>query len=251
MKNRRRPDFFRYSGEYLLFKEPLKIYLDTGKKDQVLDMAFEWQGDERIAGQFDRLAEAMKGRELGDIAVCESDGLFPYAYFYYRRLVCELKDRFHIDAYQKSRDPLKLVCRCFGVYEEDIHELIGSGVEVLSIRDLGDHLKAGIGCGSCHPDLKDILEPLIPAPVVEAPAPQMSLWQKLDPQSLAKEAHTILRRWSDKKGEGQRLELRGSRPGGLLIGVVGEGPWTKETVFPALREEMDKELGPGLELIFI
>lgn len=251
MKNLRRPDFYRYSCDYELFGEPLKLYLDTGKRDQVLDLAFEWQGDEKIQNQFDQLGDLMKGRELGDIAIPDAKGGFPYAYFFYRRFVCELKDRFHIDAYQKNRDPLKLICRCFGVYEEDIHELIGRGVEVTSLRDLGDHLKAGIGCGSCHHDLKETLKPLISAPVEEAAPPQMSLWEKLDPQSLAKESHRLLKKWSESQGEGQSVELRGSRPGGLLLSLKGSGKWDKDNAGASLQEVFSKELGPGLDLVFV
>lgn len=248
MKNHRRPDFFRYSGEYNLLGHSLKLYLDTGKKDQVLDFAFEYGGESSIAQQFEDLAELMKGREFGDVAIPQTAGAFPYAYFFYRRLVCELKDRFHILAFQKNRDPLKLVCRCFGVYEEDIHELIGSGVEVNSLRDLGDHLRAGIGCGSCHPDLKEVLNPLLSAPVQESPMPQMALWEKLDPQGLAQEVHRILKKWTESEGEGQSLALKGTRPGGLLVSLDGQGKWTKENVKESVVATLAGELGAGLEV---
>ena len=246
-----RPDFWRHKGGYELLGKPLTFYLDTGKKDQVIDLMFEWDGPDNYAEQLSRFCESMLGREFGDIVPQTDEGM-PFAYLLYRKFVLEIKDSFHIHAYQKGRDPSDLLCRCFGVYGADIHELVGKGIEVNSIRDLGDHLKAGIGCGSCHHDLKETLAPLISAPVqADEPAPQMSLWEKLDPQSLARECHRVLKSWNETQGNGQILELKGAKPGSVLLGLKGEGTWSKETVIPEVKKLIDAELGPGLALIVL
>lgn len=251
LEKRGKPEFWRYKGEYSFQGKPLTFYLDTGKRDQVIDLRFEWDGPDSLASEFSTLCTQMTGREFGDIVPVKGEG-FPFAYFYYRKFVLELKDSFHIHAYQKGRDPQDLICRCFGVYGADIHELVGKGIEVNSIRDLGDHLKAGIGCGSCHHDLKEALAPLISAPVMEEEqAPQISLWEKLDPQSLAKECHRVLKKWNESHGQGQELELKGAKPGSVLLGLKGDGPWTKETVAIEIKKEINEELGPGLDLIIL
>ncbi|MCF8059504.1 MAG: (2Fe-2S)-binding protein [Bacteriovoracaceae bacterium] len=252
MKNRGRPSFWRYFGEFTLLDLPLKFYLDTGKNDQVIELTFEWDGPDEIAEQFSELASLIKGNELGDIPVFDTGGLFPYAYTFYRKFVLEIKDELHTFASLKGRNPEELICRCFGVYRADIHQLIGSGAEIQSIRDLGDHLQAGIGCGSCHHDLKEELTPLLSAPVLEEEAvPVMGLWEKLDPQGLARECHSILREWNSDHGAGQEVSLKGSRPGSVLVSIKGEGKWTKENIGKSLQEYLDKGLGEGLSLIII
>jgi bacterioferritin-associated ferredoxin len=212
---------------------------------------FEWNGEDSEAVQLSDLCQKMIGREFGDIQPVSTDK-FPFAFFFYRKFVTEIKGSFHIHAYQKGRDPQDLICRCFGVYGADIHELVGKGIEVNSIRDLGDHLKAGIGCGTCHHDLKETLAPLISAPVLEEEQPlEMSMWEKLDPQRLARECHRILKKWNESEGNGQSLELKGTKPGSVLLGLKGDGAWTKETVIPEIKKLVDAELGPGLALIVL
>jgi bacterioferritin-associated ferredoxin len=252
MQHRGRPSFWRYKGEYSLLNLPLTFYLDTGKNDQVMELTFEWDGPDEIAEQFSELASSIVGKEFGDIPIIDTHGKFPYAFTFYRKFTLEVKDTLHSFASQKKRDFKELICRCFGVYKSDIHELIGSGVEINSIRDLGDHLQAGIGCGSCHHDLREELTPLLSAPVEEdIPVPVMSMWEKLDPQGLAKECHNILRLWNKDHGEGQQVSLKGSRPGSVLVSIDGDGKWTKENIGKSLQQEIDKDLGPGLSLVII
>lgn len=246
-----KPDFWRYKGDYHFLGQPLTFYLDTGKRDQVIELMYEWEGEESLSTHLSDFCASMIGKEFGDIEPMTTSG-FPFAYYFYRKFICELKDSFHIHAYQKGRDPQDLICRCFGVYGADIHQLVGTGIEVKSVRDLGDHLKAGIGCGSCHHDLRQVLEPLIPAPVEEeAPAPEMSLWEKLDPQSLAKECHRLLGKWNDEHGGPQSLELKGAKPGSVLLDLKGQGSWTKESAISDIKKAFDAELGPGLAVIIL
>ena len=49
-----------------------------------------------------------------------------------------------------------MVCACFGVGETTIKDAIRKG-EAKSVDDIGRCLKAGTNCGSCIPELKQLL----------------------------------------------------------------------------------------------
>ena len=50
----------------------------------------------------------------------------------------------------------KLVCSCFNVREKSIEVAIAEGA--CSVEALGEKLKCGTNCGSCKPELKQILQ---------------------------------------------------------------------------------------------
>jgi len=56
---------------------------------------------------------------------------------------------------QGSREGGRQVCACFGVGEETILQAIQTGCR--SVADLGARLKAGTNCGSCIPEIKQLL----------------------------------------------------------------------------------------------
>jgi assimilatory nitrate reductase catalytic subunit len=55
------------------------------------------------------------------------------------------------------QDPGPTVCACFGVGAKTILRSIESG-EVTSLDDIGKALHAGTNCGSCKPELADLLQ---------------------------------------------------------------------------------------------
>ena len=50
----------------------------------------------------------------------------------------------------------KTVCSCFNVGETQIIELIKGG-KVKTVDDIGEQCKAGSNCGSCKPELSELL----------------------------------------------------------------------------------------------
>jgi ferredoxin-nitrate reductase len=58
----------------------------------------------------------------------------------------------------KKMEPVigKLVCSCNQVGEGNLHQLIGKGFE--SLKELCEHSGAGSGCGSCKPEIQQILK---------------------------------------------------------------------------------------------
>ncbi|GAB4290288.1 MAG: nitrate reductase [Methylophaga sp.] len=53
-------------------------------------------------------------------------------------------------------DKGQIVCACFGVGENTLRQAIASG-DVNSVEDIGQKLKAGTNCGSCVPELQQLL----------------------------------------------------------------------------------------------
>ena len=59
-------------------------------------------------------------------------------------------------AADRSLDASRVVCACFNVSEEAIKTLVRSGA-ARDVGDIGDRLKAGTNCGSCIPELRQLL----------------------------------------------------------------------------------------------
>ncbi len=49
-----------------------------------------------------------------------------------------------------------IICMCFGVTEEDIVELLDSGIDTFD--EVSDLLGAGSGCGSCEHQIRGMVE---------------------------------------------------------------------------------------------
>jgi assimilatory nitrate reductase catalytic subunit len=49
----------------------------------------------------------------------------------------------------------RMVCACFSVGEKTIQKAVKGGCQ--NVKDVGDKLKAGTNCGSCVPEIKDII----------------------------------------------------------------------------------------------
>jgi len=242
------PDFYKYKSHFdLKSGERLSFYLDLSKNDTVLSLHFEWNGASLISSQINRFCSQLKGQVFDDYPCDIGEGEFVLTPLIYRQFVQEVRGISPAYHNLKGRPEKSLVCRCFGVYEEDIHQLVGTGISIKSLRDLGDHLQAGIGCGTCHQDLRVILDPLIPvdpeSPKEEELVPALALWEKLDPQSLAREAFQVIKAWNEANNA--QAELKGTKPGSLLLGLKDE------SLRDSLMLSLTRELGRGLDFLFI
>lgn len=55
-----------------------------------------------------------------------------------------------------SEDPNQMLCYCLGVRYGTVEEAIVEK-QLTKVAQITQHTKAGGGCRSCHPDLKDLL----------------------------------------------------------------------------------------------
>ena len=65
---------------------------------------------------------------------------------------------------RKPGGPPRLVCRCIGVSSPRILEAVLSG-GLSRLEEVQTALKAGTGCGTCHPEIEEILADLRGEPV--------------------------------------------------------------------------------------
>jgi NifU-like protein len=56
-----------------------------------------------------------------------------------------------------EEDHSRLVCRCFGVTENKIRQIVEEN-DLKTIEQVTNYCKAGGGCGSCHNDIQDIID---------------------------------------------------------------------------------------------
>ena len=64
-------------------------------------------------------------------------------------------------------DPGRIVCACFSVGINSLMSVIAED-GLKSIEEIGASLKAGTNCGSCQPELREILRRINPSELVEA-----------------------------------------------------------------------------------
>jgi len=79
-----------------------------------------------------------------------------------------------------AADPPRLVCRCRGVASPRIVAAVRS-LGLRSVADVAKATKAGSGCGSCHPEIEEILAHAAGEPV----SPALRLENRLVAQSEA------------------------------------------------------------------
>lgn len=237
-----RPSIFSHQRDFIYKGLPLNLYLDTDKSGKVSTFRYEYDGRDPFLDSF---AQAIVGKVLGDIPPLSEEGKFPSLYFLVRKFIQEIRSTPIPFDQQKGRPYQNLLCRCFGVYVEDIHELVGRGIEVNSLRDLGDHLNAGIGCGTCHRDLERTLEPLLSQPIESTEKVSVALWQKLDAQNLAQEIFQLLEDLNKK--EKLTLRIKGTRPGGVLLGCQ-ECEISHVEIENLVQKTIESALGPGLDV---
>jgi len=231
------PDFYRFKKSYQLsgIESELTWYIDfSEKKGKVLSLHFETrhESSKLLANS---LCQWAKGKSLGlfpQSNEVESQSLFSPVLLSFRLFNLELLGRsrpFHV---QKGQMAEELTCRCFGVYRQEIISLLSEGGTEHSKMTIGAALRAGIGCGSCHFDLDQLLDLLghNDKAIVE------KSWRDMNEQTLSETCRDLLKPWGEAR-------LIGLKPGGVLIKANAE-------IRDAIKEAIEKELGHGLAISF-
>lgn len=158
---------------------------------------------------------------------------FSPVYLSYRLFVLDIMGAILPYHVQKGCDEAELVCRCFGVYKQELIGLLtDAGANQYTAADLGAATRAGVGCGSCHYDLENLLELF----GHKEKSTFNKSWKAMGDQELGVECNDILKAWSGAK-------VVGLRPGGVLIKA-------EISVRDEIKEAIDKKLGLGLVISF-
>lgn len=141
---------FPYKGKII------NIGLDIDSKDIVQDFTYSGEKEQCL----EDIAHQVVGKkleELDEIDFYREESLFPFAEMALYALINDYRGtNISIDKLKRARAD-ELICRCFGVYLNEILELKDKEGK-LSLKTVTDTLMAGAGCGSCVEDIEEFLD---------------------------------------------------------------------------------------------
>lgn len=145
--------------------DALKLYLkiDDGR---ISDAKFKTFGCASAIASSSALTEMIKGKTLEDAAQITNADIAQYlGGLPEEKMHCSVMGREALDdAIQNFRgekkdfsEKGKLVCQCFGVYEEQVRRAVKEN-GLTSVPQITHYTKAGGGCTKCHDKLRKILD---------------------------------------------------------------------------------------------
>lgn len=156
-------------------KLTLKVDKDTGR---IADAKFQTFGCASAIASSTALTELIKGKTIDEALKVTNKDIAEYLGGLPReKMHCSVMGREALEAaaadYRGEKPPEaeegRLVCECFGVTENKIrHEIIENNLH--TVDDVTNFTKAGGGCGSCVPDIENILKEVWAEKEPEKPA---------------------------------------------------------------------------------
>jgi bacterioferritin-associated ferredoxin len=141
-----------------------------------------------------------------------------------------------------SRDPARLVCRCLGVSSRRILRVIRAG-RLCTLGQVQAATRAGSGCGTCHPEIQEMLADLAGAPYPAA--------QRLQNREVCRsETHARVERallgWIGpgvaEKTSLEVISVRGLR---VVVRLAADDPAARARILERLRKSVCEELEVG------
>jgi hypothetical protein len=253
LENYGKPDFFRYSNTYKFNETEISWYLDTSPKNhKITELGFEtsknWINEEeqKVANEICNWA---KGKDLNQLPLTSdvsSRSLYPQSLLSYKLFINNINGKVMPFHKQKGENADELICRCFGVYKQEINDfLLSSSHENQTLQTLGQELRSGIGCGSCHSDLNKLLD-LFGHGEEGSGATGVVLkdWRGLDTKQLANLCTAELLNFLEESGANHTLTVVGVQPDKVLIKYNGESDKVK--VSDDVKLHFKTHLTPGL-----
>lgn len=149
--------------------QALKLYLKLNEEEVIENASFQVFGSPGAIAASSALTEMLKGKHIDEAARITSKDISEYlgglpeekmhtctmsmealevAYARYRGIDLEI---------EADEEEELNICRCFSVPESKIERAIRDN-NLSTVDDITHFTKAGGGCTSCHPDLKQILQ---------------------------------------------------------------------------------------------
>jgi NifU-like protein len=175
--NRGKPIFFQSSVSFKLKDIEITLFLDIDSKEKIQSLQYLYEGNPFFLAYFSALSELAKGLTLEQAKILthenfneffRSDDEFqsldhenqtPWlnlSLMMLKKVIEDYEGTFHVPYFEmKSEKSHDLICRCFGIYKNELVKLIQDN-DNFEINDLMVKTKAGAGCRSCQVDIDEI-----------------------------------------------------------------------------------------------
>ncbi len=155
--NNESPLFHSSSAEH----SSIKIYLDFNKKDVLQGLYYTMPDNCHWAEELSKLAKSCESKTFSELQknLGESDSKAKTFFDVPNFLLKEALEvyRGKVPALNELKKTIndELVCRCFGIYKEELLEVLGENPEYKE-KDLTNATKAGAGCSTCLVDFQEV-----------------------------------------------------------------------------------------------
>jgi NifU-like protein len=243
--------------------DALRLSFKLGDDGRIADARFQTFGCGSAIASSSVLTEMVKGLTLEEAAKITNDdiarelGGLPREKMHCSVMGREALEAAMIDYYKRQgRDvPCELltqahvVCHCFQVTRETIREVVLQN-RLRTIEDVTHYTKAGGGCTTCHPEIRQILS---------------ECWEQLDRQGNGQEAHDDAHELADRirevimhdigpalrtdGGDIELVEVRGRDVLVRLVGTCASCPASQATIKGWVEAQLREHVGEDLEVI--
>ncbi len=150
--------------------DAMKLFIKVNDKGVIEDAKFKTFGCGSAIASASALTELIKGKTVDEALKITNDDIAEYLEGIPReKMHCSVMGREALEAavndYKGIKtegphmDEGKIVCKCFGVTDEKIKRIALEN-NLHTVEEVTNYTKAGGGCGSCIPDIEDILKEL-------------------------------------------------------------------------------------------
>ncbi|WP_372654106.1 (2Fe-2S)-binding protein [Halobacteriovorax sp.] len=139
------------------------VYLDINNKSRLEGFYFECPKEDELFNLFEELATSLERAPLSKITSLVDSWKERHEDFFSKKIInipeylfelalSDYEGRNHNYESLSSKLSGKLICRCFGVSELQISDIVKANPKA-DLLYVADQLKASIGCGSCREDV--------------------------------------------------------------------------------------------------
>ncbi len=135
-----------------------KLYLDFDKRDRLKGLFYEGQG--ALLESFEALAKASEGTNFQELQSLKFDlgtspGFFNLPLYLLKKSLETYRGKVPALYELKNEPESELLCRCFGIYKEELLETLDKNPE-FGNKELTNATKAGAGCTSCLVNFQEV-----------------------------------------------------------------------------------------------
>ena len=161
--------------------DAMKLFIKVDDKGIIQDAKFETFGCGSAIASASALTELIKGKTVDDAMKLTNDDIAEYLDGIPKeKMHCSVMGREALEAainnYRglesagEHMDEGKIICKCFGVTDEKIKRVALEN-NLHTVEEVTNYTKAGGGCGSCIPQIEDILNEIWAGREKEVPKP--------------------------------------------------------------------------------
>lgn len=238
--------------------DALKLYLKI-QNDRIVDAKFKTFGCASAIASSSALTEIIKGKNLEEAGNVTNEEIAAYlGGLPQEKMHCSVMGREALEAaianYRgEAKDTSKLgklVCECFGIYEEQIKRAVRENF-LTSVQQVTNYTKASGGCGKCHDEVQRIITQVLAELESTSAGKKKSKLSnvermKLVMETIEKEIKPALRQ---DGGDIELVEIEGSKVYVNLLGNCTGCPVSGLTLGKFVQEKLREFVDETIEVV--